>query len=87
MKTAQTFWWIVQIFKKKIKFEWKMTSNIIENGRRPQIFLKIEDDLKYFWKIEDNFKYFLKLKTTSNIFVNQRQPLMFLRIQHDLKYF
>ena len=24
--------------------------NFFENGRRPQIFLKIEDELKYFWK-------------------------------------
>ena len=38
--------------------------NFFENGRRPQIFLKIEDELKYFWK----------LKTTLIIFQNQRRP-------------
>jgi hypothetical protein len=28
--------------------KWKTTSTFFENGRRPQIFLKMEDDLKFF---------------------------------------
>ena len=28
--------------------KWKTTSKIFENGRRPQIFLKMEDDLNFF---------------------------------------
>ena len=31
--------------------------NFFENGRRPQFFLKMEDDLK-FLKMEDNLNYF-----------------------------
>ena len=48
-------------------FKWKTTSNIVGNGRLPQLFLKMEDDLKYFengrrphifLKMEDDLKYF-----------------------------
>jgi hypothetical protein len=52
-----------------------------ENGRQPQFFKKLEDDIKFFEngrrpqhlkKMEGNFKYFSKWKTTSNCFINGR---------------
>ena len=51
-------------------------STLADNGRRPQIFLQMEDDLKYF----------RKWKMTSIFVVNGRQPQIFLKMEDDLKY-
>ena len=51
-------------------------STLADNGRRPQIFLQMEDDLKYF----------RKWKMTSIFVVNGRRPQIFLKMEDDLKY-
>ena len=75
---------ILNLISKKLEMEdnlkdfcnWKVTSTIFGNGRRPQIVLEMNDDLKYFWK----------WKTTSKIFANEGWPQIF-NLEHDLKYF
>ena len=50
--------------------------NILENGRQPQFFLKMKDNLNFF-EIEDDLKLFWKWKKTSNKFQNGRRTQIF----------
>ena len=50
---------------------------MFRNGRRPQLF----------WKMKDNLKFVCKVKMTSNVFENARQPQIFLEIGDNFEYF
>ena len=64
--------------------KWKTTSNIFGNRRRLHIFLKIEDNLKYF---ENEIQPQRKWNTTSNISEIGRQPQILNKMKENPKYF
>ena len=55
--------------------QWKMTSTFQANGRRPQLFWQMEDDLNFFgkWKMTSTFLA-NELEDDLNILVNGRRP-------------
>jgi hypothetical protein len=57
--------------------KWKTTSIFWQNGRRPQLFSKMEDDLN-FRKMEDNLNF--------KFFENGRRPQFFGTIEDNLNF-
>jgi hypothetical protein len=55
----------------KYFWKWNTTQNKFVNGRRPKIFLQMEDNLKYLCKSKTTSNI-LTWKAASNIFVNGR---------------
>ena len=55
------------------------------NGRRPQFFLKMKDDLNF-----SEIKYelnFLEMEDDLNLFENARRPKLFWEMEDNLNFF
>ena len=55
----------------------------MQNGRQPQFFLKMEDDLNFFENARRPYCH--KLKMTSIFFFKRKTTSTYLRIEDDLK--
>ena len=53
--------------------------NFQQNGRRHQLFKKMEDDLIFFYKIEDDLNCFLSKRKTTSIFNKMEDDLNILQ--------